>query len=121
VDAAAVIRGVPMKEVIFDGTFSRWDKPPSDPSHGMVATIRVVSEEYFHTMGIPIQAGRDFVRQDGVGEVGKTKVIIVNQTMARLLWPGENPVGRKVNDYGAEVIGVIGDVRYAGMDRSAVP
>jgi putative ABC transport system permease protein len=53
--------------------------------------------------------------------VGKTRVIIVNQTMARLLWPDENPVGRKVNDYGAEVIGVIGDVRYAGLDRAPAP
>jgi len=121
VDAAGAIRGVPMKEVVFSGTFRRWDKPVADPAQGTVAVIRVVSEEYFRVMGIPIVGGRDFVRQDGVGEVGKTRVVIVNQTMARLLWPGENPVGRKVNDYGAEVIGVIGDVRYAGLDRAPVP
>jgi putative ABC transport system permease protein len=80
IEAAGAIRGIPMKSVPFDAVFWRWDKPVTN-SQGNLATIRVISEEYFHAMGIPVVAGRDFVRQDGVGEVGKTNAVIVNQTL----------------------------------------
>jgi hypothetical protein len=78
---------------------------------------------------IALLGGRDFAQQDGIGEIGKTKVVIVNQAMARLLWPGENPVGRAVtgvaggdlNHVPTEVIGVVADVRYASLDTEPGP
>jgi predicted permease len=124
--AAGAIRGVPLNETRFDERFWRWDKPPSDTSRATLGAIRVVSEGYLNAMGLPLNAGRDFVRQDGVGIVGTTRAVMINETMARLLWPGENAVGQKLaccnlENEGATVIGVVGDVRYASLDRPPVP
>jgi ABC-type antimicrobial peptide transport system permease subunit len=54
-------------------------------------------------------------------------VVIVNETAARRFWPGENPIGKRVSvpfygfSRGAEVVGVVGDVRYGPMDRPPQP
>jgi putative ABC transport system permease protein len=94
---------------------------------GWLVRLRVVSRDYFSTMGIPMLSGRDFQPQDEIGEIGNTKVIIVNQTMARLVWPGRNPVGEKVisevepNNAPVEVIVVVGDVKYTALDSEPVP
>jgi hypothetical protein len=118
-----------LSEVPLFDRFWRSDQTTSDGGH--VARIRVVSPEYFRAMGIALLGGRDFAQQDDIGEIGKTKVVIVNQAMARLLWPGENPVGRAVtgvaggdltNDHvPTEVIGVVADVRYASLDTEPGP
>jgi putative ABC transport system permease protein len=126
VEAAGAIRGIPMNEVRFDERFWRWDRPPADVSRAPLGTIRVVSEEYFHAIGSPILSGRDFTRTDGVGEIGKTHAVIINEAMARLLWSGENSVGQKLaccelSNEGATIIGVVGDARYTALDRTPVP
>ncbi len=63
--------------------------------------IRIVSEGYFRAMGIPLRAGRDFEERDGSSGV---KVAMVNESMARKLWPGQDPIGQQIlnpdRDYG---------------------
>jgi putative ABC transport system permease protein len=76
-----------------------------------------VSPGYFQTLSIPIKKGRAFTPED---RQGTPKVCIVNETAARRLWPGQDPIGRKVaatsfffaDDATAEVVGVVGDVLY---------
>ncbi|MEO7145399.1 MAG: ABC transporter permease [Bryobacteraceae bacterium] len=81
------------------------------------AFVRIVSDGYLRAMGIPLRAGRDFTERDTPSSEG---VIIVNETLARALWPGENPIGQMVTqDGGRRVVGVVGDVRHLAVERAS--
>ena len=80
--------------------------------------IRFISPAYFQTIGLPLRAGRSFDARDH-----SRKVMIVSEQLARLLWPGQDPVGRRLERIPGEeyeVIGVAGDVRVSA-DRTPVP
>jgi len=77
-----------------------------------------VSPDYFQTLQIPLKAGRTFTDQD---TFNSTKVVIVNETMARALWPNENPIGRRFTvwrdeKFPREVVGVVGDTK-SSLDK----
>jgi predicted permease len=79
----------------------------------------VVTPGYFGVMGIPLAGGRDF---DGSDRAGAPHVTIVNETLARQFWPGENPLGKMLrlgcNGGGAaRVIGVARDSKYHFLDE----
>ena len=80
---------------------------------------RIVSGDYFRTMGIPLLKGRTFNEHD---KIGKPWRVIVSQRLADTLWPGEDPVGHQAllwkgqNSNPAEVIGVAGNQRERGLD-----
>ena len=85
-----------------------------------------VMGDYFGTMGIPIVAGRGFERTVNASE---GKAVIVNETLAKRIWKGQNPIGQRLRPpgglFGASqdvwhtVIGVAKDVRQAGAERPA--
>ena len=81
-----------------------------------------VSPAYFQTLGIPVVRGRGFTPDDGMNG---PPVVVVNETLARLLWPGENPVGRKLrlemHDATREVLGVVADVPPVDPDAPVEP
>jgi putative ABC transport system permease protein len=82
-----------------------------------------ISPNYFDTLGIPLRRGRDFARSD---TLASTPVAIINETLARRLWPGEDPMGREiaidfVNDRPRQVIGVVADVRETSRQREFAP
>lgn len=80
---------------------------------------RMVSDGYIGAMGIPLKAGRDFTERD---DPSSQPVIIINETLARALWPGRNPIGQTiVGDCGPErqVVGVVGDVRHIALEQSS--
>jgi predicted permease len=84
--------------------------------HTPEAFIRVVSDGYFEALGVPLLSGRDFNEGD---RVSKEPVVVVNATLARTLWPGQDAVGQVVTqDGGRRVIGVVGDVHHGGPERS---
>ena len=88
-----------------------WDK-----NHHPEAFIRVVSDGYFEALGIPLKAGRDFTESD---RASSEPVVMVNETLARTLWPGQDAVGKMVTqDGGRRVVGVVGDVHHGGPERS---
>jgi putative ABC transport system permease protein len=85
------------------------------------ANHRQISSDYLQTMGIPLRQGRHFNSGD---DVQSMPVAIVNETMARQYWPGEDAVGKrfKIGDPNSDVpwlmiVGVVGDVRQMGMDQ----
>jgi predicted permease len=81
------------------------------------AFVRVVSEGYPASMGIPLLAGRDFSASDARGT---EPVMLVNGTLARALWPGDDPIGKYiVGPCAAErrVVGVVGDVRHLSLEQ----
>jgi predicted permease len=80
------------------------------------AFVRVVSDGYFGTMGIPVRAGRDFTSRD---TPATELVVIVNDVLARMLWPGQDPIGQRIGHGGngvRQVIGVVGAVRHQALE-----
>ena len=93
----------------------RADRQPS-------ADWRVISPEYFATMGITLR-GRDFSLQDRESSVYTT---IISETMARQYWPNQDPIGQTVilsslGNRERTIIGVAGDVRHFGLDTEPRP
>ena len=91
-------------------------RPQPPPGQEPRAGYQVVTPGYFRTMGIPITSGRDF-------RAGDTReappVVMINATMARQQWPGQDPIGRRLKIGSSTaawmtVVGVTGDIRHLG-------
>jgi putative ABC transport system permease protein len=85
-------------------------------------SLRPVSPGYFEAMGIPLRRGRVLGAEDDGEGPG---VVVVNEAMVRALWPGEDPIGRRLwadnQDEWLTVVGVVGDVRHFGLALPARP
>jgi predicted permease len=94
-----------------DQEYSRSHPPPD-------AFVRIISDGYLKAMGVPLRAGRDITERDNPS--GKP-VILVNETLARALWPGQDPIGRSVKyvDVEREVVGIVGDVRHIALEQGS--
>jgi len=78
---------------------------------------RIISDGYFHAMGIPLKKGRDFSERDDKNTLA---VIILNETCARNLWPGKDPIGQIVaEDVDRTVVGVVGDVHHMALEEGS--
>jgi predicted permease len=79
---------------------------------------RIISDGYFHAMGIPLKRGRDFTERDTKGALN---VIIINETLAKNLWPGEDPIGKivRADDPERTVVGVVGDVHHMALEEGS--
>jgi putative ABC transport system permease protein len=119
VQSAAMIDFLPLAGPGSATSFTVVGRPAPAPGQVPVADIRVVDPQYFQTMRIPLRGGRIPDERD---RVSAPPVVVINETMARSLWPGEDPVGRRVKvnmwdpDAETEVIGVVGDVRQDRLD-----
>jgi hypothetical protein len=82
------------------------------------ALVRIVGDSYLKTMKIPLLAGRSFAAG---GNTSAKPVIMINETLASNLWPGEDPVGRIAQTLGRDwqVIGVVAGVRYFGLEKDS--
>jgi predicted permease len=99
-----------------------------DDKSVIVSTLRLVSPGYFEVMRLPLRRGRAFTDRDMTGH---SRVMIVNETLARMAWPGESPIGKHIacceggpNDTTAawkEVVGVVADVRAWGLGSDVRP
>jgi len=81
------------------------------------AFVRVVSDGYPEAMGIPLKAGRDISDRD---TRTSAQVIVINESMARAMWPGQDPLGKIVVGPCAPertVVGVVGDVRHLALEQ----
>ena len=93
---------------------------PEDPSQQRPASLRFVTPGYFATLGIPLKAGRDVEERD---TNSAPYVAVISESLARRYWKDENPVGRHINvgNNDRVVIGVVGDVRFRGLERQNEP
>jgi putative ABC transport system permease protein len=86
----------------------------------LIAAVRTVTPNYFATMKIRLRAGRDFTETDKADAPG---VAIINETLAKRFWPGENAVGKRMegmdpsHTHFMEVVGVIADPRDVALDQ----
>jgi predicted permease len=119
VESAAYISQLPMvwRGGVFGVTVNR--QQPVDPS-SQRALMRFVSPDFFKTLSIPIHLGRDVAESDAITS---PLVAVVSESFARQYWPGENPVGKQFNFAFEDrmVIGVVGDIRVRGLERSSEP
>jgi putative ABC transport system permease protein len=98
-------------------------KPEPAPGSILIPNTRIISLDYMKTLQMKLIEGRAIEERDGTG---KLPVALINQTMARNYWQGENPIGKqfKVGGYNEKspwiaVIGIVGDVHQAGLDVPA--
>ena len=126
VESAAWVRPLPFSgsnlncRVYIPGR-PEWDADRYEPVELVAAT-----PDYFQTMRIPIRAGRGFTR----AEVYQSAPLgILSEGMAKDIWPGEDPVGKRVQwcgnaeggGYEFDVVGIVGDIRQMGLGESARP
>jgi putative ABC transport system permease protein len=90
-------------------------RAPSSPDEILEAHDRSISPGYFRTAGIPLLRGRAFTEADNADAA---PVVIINETMARRFWPGEDALGKRIKAGRTtrEIVGIVGDVRHRRLD-----
>jgi putative ABC transport system permease protein len=115
VSGLAPARPPNMNDTGIEGFVAKKDGPIQNVDY-----YQIVSRDYFKTMEIRLMAGRLFDDRD---VHGGPDVVIINQTMGQTFWPGQDPLGRRIqpgmNDPLCTIIGVVEDVKNAGIDRPA--
>jgi putative ABC transport system permease protein len=117
VRAAGMVTALPLRDP--GNNIGVWPagKPPVERTEANIAFTRTVLPGYFEAIGIPLVAGRTIERTD---TADRPPVLVINQTMARGLFPDRDPLGQRVAvDMGGsepvvfEVVGVVGDARLS--------
>jgi predicted permease len=101
------------------------NQAPAEPGEHLIPNARVISKDYTRALGMKLIDGRLF---DGSEGSETPPVAVINQTMARMYWPDENPLGKHFKrDDGRKkipwitIVGIVGDVHQAGLDVPARP
>jgi predicted permease len=127
---AAVVSGLPLTGYSYSISAHALDGRVLEnaESDRLSTQIRIVSPDYFRTMGIPVKLGRAITDAD---RHGAPPVVVMNEAAARLVFPGASPLGHEFiigtsfglerGRAGGEVVGVVGDTHDAELDRDAVP
>ena len=129
VRAAAAVMGLPLSGMDFVISFEVEGRPPVPPSQRPAMQVRVATPDYFSTIGIPLKRGRGFSDDD---RQGTTPVVLITETAARMFFPNEDPIGKTIKlgwgrgggarrRAGGEVVGIVGDVKEAGLDEPNPP
>ena len=119
VRAAAGTSGAPFAGANTGNVFARVDRPPVDRQSAPDADFRVITPGYLTTMGIQLVRGSDFTAEHGANA---PLAAVVSESMARLFWPNEDPIGGRlrmgdiVQGPVITVIGVAADARYQSLE-----
>jgi len=121
VSAAALTLSLPIDGSNWNSVFIAGDKPVPPRAELPSSAFTPVSENYFNAMGMRLVQGRAFTNADAPG---RPTVTIINETLARRIWPGEDPIGKRLKQgwpetqsAWREVVGVVADVKLNGVDR----
>jgi predicted permease len=124
VESAGAISFLPLEGLGSATSYEVVGAPKPPLGEEPVTNVRVITHEYLQAMGIPLLRGRLFNDSDPSDAAGK---IVISESMARAHWPNEDPIGKRVViSWGDppiedEVIGVVGNVRYEGLDTTSRP
>jgi putative ABC transport system permease protein len=100
------------------------DRPTTTLDQAPGIGIHLVTPDWFPSLKVPLLRGRLFNETD---RIGSPRVILVSESAAKRFWPNDDPIGKRAAVYqggydtGAEVIGVVGDVRYNTLDSLPKP
>jgi len=116
VRASCVISGAPLAKESTVTVITDERTPQVPILERPLVDRRYVSSGYFETMSIPLRQGRPFDESDR-----KRLVVILSEKIASRLWPGEDPIGKRIregdNDPSREVVGVVGDIRGSALEK----
>ena len=120
---AGIARNLPLSGADASLNFTIENRPVVASADQPRAKYRSASAGYFAALGIPLVRGRYFNASDGEKTSG---VAVINNTMARRFWPGEDPVGQRIkpgfdDSNWCTIVGVVGDVKHAGLDAAVNP
>ena len=125
VSAASVVDNLPLHSVSASNFFiaGRPDPPPQSP---LIADRARVSPDYFNVIRLRLLAGRYFTQADlAAAEKEQDSVAIINQSMARQFFSGEDPLGHRLFDsekkHAAQIVGVVADYRPMGIENPIRP
>jgi len=121
VQSVGAVTNLPLTSTIVRFRFTIDGRPPATPGERLVATTGAVNSNYFQSIGIPLLKGRPFNEQD---QEKSPPVIIINDTIARRYWPGDDPIGRhltlpSLGGISREVVGVVGDIKHSGLETES--
>jgi putative ABC transport system permease protein len=126
VESAAVASGLPLMDNLSVTTYRvEGEAPPADPAQTPETDVKVVSEDYFRTIGTPILRGRGFNRQDA--SANNANVTILTAALARQIAAHSDILGRELIIGGttsgtkATVVGIVPDTHETGLDESPRP
>ena len=111
----APLTGAPNRGIRIEGD------PPFPPDNQPNADFQVITPDYFRALGITLVAGRNFGDTD---RANTPAVVIVNQALVDIYFPGRDPIGRVLLFGGSkrhEIVGVVADARYRSVERAADP
>ena len=124
VTAAGATSTNPFREGGFSNSVTPEERAADAPPSGLVqAGWRSVTPGFFAAMGVPVLSGRTFQPAD---RAGTERVVVVSDTLARRLWPGEAAIGKRIYWGGTTgrtrtVIGVTGDIRDVELEADPAP
>jgi putative ABC transport system permease protein len=119
VRSASISSGLPFGGLGSATNFVIEGRPPQPPGQDLETDVRMVDAGYFKTMAIPLLEGRAFTERECQNATG---AVIVTQTMARLHWPNESALGKRLvinmkdKNTPSEIVGVVADVHGVGLD-----
>ncbi len=117
--ASGATSRLPMRGRIGGWQVRSEERAAADREQEYDSGVKLVGGSYFRTMGIPLLQGRDVGEQD---RSDAPHVVVINDLLARLLWPGGDPIGRRIaaGRLSLEVVGVVGNVKDS-LDGEAAP
>ena len=123
VQSAGLCRFLPLTGNDASANFQIEGQPVLASADQPRAKFRAAGGEYFAALRIPLLRGRLFNSSD---DERTPKAVIINQSAARLYWPNEDPVGKRIlsgfdQDQWSTIIGVVGNVKHAGLDAETNP
>ena len=120
VQSAGAVSSLPLSGGGTDSNFGIEGRPPAEPGKPQVGWYSSVTPDYFRAMGIRLLRGREFTEADNATA---TRVVVISDAMSRRYFPDEDPIGKQLvfgNDK-REIIGVISDVRFFGLNSDTRP
>jgi putative ABC transport system permease protein len=122
VKSAGATTGLPLTLSLSGSDFRIEGRPDPEAGKEMIINTRSVSPDYFGTLRVSLIKGRDFSDRD---KSDAPKAAIINNDLARIYFPNEDPIGKRITFDDGEswisIVGVIGDVKQLGLDSSAKP
>jgi predicted permease len=119
VEAAAAAYPLPLSGALWGADFSIEGRPLL-PGESFNAGICQVSPDFFKTLRIPLRRGRLIAEGDGANA---PPVIVINEAAAQRFWPGEDPLGKRIDfrSVSREIVGVVKDIKHSALDEEASP
>src|SRR5687767_1265811 len=120
VESVGAITDLPLSGNNTSDFFTIEGRPPIPREAERLTEYRVVTPQYFRSMGLPLLAGRDFTHAD---TKQSPNVVIISEAFARQHFAGENPLDHRIRLQGQErdplqIVGVVGDVRDLALDQA---